>query len=308
MADYKNVTLVTRSIYYPKGSPLDVKQRISKISDYKDIMDPWVGMEFYAELEGNWYQVDSLADGYLRYIDNAILPSAPSGVEWEDYEVIPNKFIGTYSERKAGVTLGESSDTAYRGDRGKTAYDHSQVVGNPHGTTKSDIGLGNVENKSSATIRSEITESDIPTLPISKIENLTSELESKIEEGDLKTVNGVSLVGTGNIVTSDLELGESSTTAYRGDRGKQAYDHSQITSGNPHNVTKVDIGLGNVENKSVAEIKDEIVEDLDYKFDQKENVIGEWVDKDYQELEKSHKYGIIWEAEEDVAEDRKSTR
>ena len=32
---------------------------------------------------------------------------------------------------------------------------------NPHGTTKSDIGLGNVENKSSATIRSEITKDNI---------------------------------------------------------------------------------------------------------------------------------------------------
>jgi hypothetical protein len=40
-----------------------------------------------------------------------------------------------------GVELGETSTTAYRGDRGKTAYDHSQVVsGNPHGTTATDVG------------------------------------------------------------------------------------------------------------------------------------------------------------------------
>ena len=40
-----------------------------------------------------------------------------------------------------GVELGETSTTAYRGDRGKTAYDHSQVTtGNPHGTTASDVG------------------------------------------------------------------------------------------------------------------------------------------------------------------------
>ena len=29
--------------------------------------------------------------------------------------------------------------------------------------------------------------------------------------------------------TSSLALGETSTTAYRGDRGKTAYDHSQAT-------------------------------------------------------------------------------
>ena len=39
-----------------------------------------------------------------------------------------------------GLELGETSTTAYRGDRGKTAYDHSQVVtGNPHGTAIGDI-------------------------------------------------------------------------------------------------------------------------------------------------------------------------
>ena len=39
------------------------------------------------------------------------------------------------------LALGETSATAYRGDRGKTAYDHSQVAtGNPHGTTAADVG------------------------------------------------------------------------------------------------------------------------------------------------------------------------
>ena len=49
-------------------------------------------------------------------------------------------------------------------------------------------------------------------------------------------------------IGSDLALGETSSTAYRGDRGKAAYDHSQLTSGNPHNVTKSDVGLGSVVN------------------------------------------------------------
>ena len=34
---------------------------------------------------------------------------------------------------------------------------------NPHGTTKSDLGLGNVENKSSATIRGELTKENVTT-------------------------------------------------------------------------------------------------------------------------------------------------
>ena len=51
------------------------------------------------------------------------------------------------------------------------------------------------------------------------------------------------------VMTSSLALGETSSTAYRGDNGKLAYEHSQAT-GNPHNTTKADIGLGNVDNTS----------------------------------------------------------
>ena len=41
-------------------------------------------------------------------------------------------------------------------------------------------------------------------------------------------------------------LGETHDNAYYGDRGKEAYDHSQLQSGNPHNVTAADLGLENV--------------------------------------------------------------
>lgn len=62
------------------------------------------------------------------------------------------------------LALGETANTAYRGDRGKIAYDHSQKIsGNPHNVTKSDVGLGNVENKSSSTIRGELTSSNVTT-------------------------------------------------------------------------------------------------------------------------------------------------
>ena len=91
---------------------------------------------------------------------------------------------------KSNLALGETSSTAYRGDRGKTAYDHSQSTHartdatavtssttngnikingtettvythpgsgtNPHGTTKSDVGLGNVGNfKAVSTVASQ---------------------------------------------------------------------------------------------------------------------------------------------------------
>lgn len=43
-------------------------------------------------------------------------------------------------------------------------------------------------------------------------------------------------------ISSALALGETSSTAYRGDRGKAAYDHSQAATGNPHAVTYAQLG------------------------------------------------------------------
>lgn len=46
-----------------------------------------------------------------------------------------------YVEISPSLALGETASTAYRGDRGKTAYDHSQITnGNPHGTTAAQVG------------------------------------------------------------------------------------------------------------------------------------------------------------------------
>lgn len=44
-------------------------------------------------------------------------------------------------------------------------------------------------------------------------------------------------------ISESLALGETATTAYYGDKGKEAHDHSQITSGNPHGVTPKHLGL-----------------------------------------------------------------
>lgn len=109
---------------------------------------------------------------------------------------ITYRWSGTkYVKIGSDLALGETSATAYRGDRGKIAYDHSQATHartdatkveasttngnikingtettvythptgtNPHGTTKSDVGLGNVGNfKAVSTVASQgLTDSE----------------------------------------------------------------------------------------------------------------------------------------------------
>ncbi|MDR0768715.1 MAG: hypothetical protein LBE71_02245, partial [Dysgonamonadaceae bacterium] len=49
--------------------------------------------------------------------------------------------------------------------------------------------------------------------------------------------------GSAYVVISDtIALGETSSTAYRGDNGKTAYDHSQLTNSNPHGTTAAQVG------------------------------------------------------------------
>lgn len=45
----------------------------------------------------------------------------------------------------------------------ETLTAHTENKNNPHGVTKAQVGLGNVENKSSATIRGELTKSNVTT-------------------------------------------------------------------------------------------------------------------------------------------------
>ena len=45
------------------------------------------------------------------------------------------------------------------------------------------------------------------------------------------------------------ELGEGHEDAYFGDLSKEAYEHSQLRSGNPHNVTLADLGLEGIIDK-----------------------------------------------------------
>lgn len=61
------------------------------------------------------------------------------------------------------IALGTTHSTAGYGDESRAAYNHSTKTGNPHGTTKADLGLSSVENKSSATIRGELTKANVTT-------------------------------------------------------------------------------------------------------------------------------------------------
>ncbi len=111
-----------------------------------------------AELDSSGHvpssQLPSYVDDVLEYPSKNNFPAV--GETGKIYVTLDTNLTyrwsgSAYVEISPSLALGETSSTAYRGDRGKIAYDHSQTVGNPHQTTKADIGLGNVENYGIAT-------------------------------------------------------------------------------------------------------------------------------------------------------------
>lgn len=109
----------------------------------------------------------SYVDDVLEYNSKSKFPtSGETGKIYVDISTnLTYRWGGSaYVEISPSLALGETSGTAYRGDYGAIAYAHSQKTsGNPHGVTKSDVGLGNVENKSSADIRNDITNANVTT-------------------------------------------------------------------------------------------------------------------------------------------------
>jgi hypothetical protein len=97
-------------------------------------------------------QLPSYVDDVVEFANLAAFPV--TGETGKIYVALDTnltyRWSGTaYVNIAPSLALGETSATAYRGDRGKTAFDHSQIIaGNPHGTTKADVGLSNVDNTS----------------------------------------------------------------------------------------------------------------------------------------------------------------
>ena len=95
-------------------------------------------------------------DGWTMHVDGAGLTTYYNGI-WSQANVVTASGIGAGT---SSLALGETLATAYRGDRGKDAYDHSQATGNPHGTTAAQVGAAEADHEHSA---DDVTSGILPT-------------------------------------------------------------------------------------------------------------------------------------------------
>lgn len=113
-----------------------------------------------------------------------------------------------YQEAAAGITTGNITNW-------NAAHTHSTSTGNVHGSTTVGRNLHRLTNPGAITF-----------LRVNADNTVTAR-----SAADFRTD-----IGAG---TSDLALGETTTTAYQGDKGKAAYDHAQRSTGSVHGSTTV---------------------------------------------------------------------
>lgn len=145
----------------------------------------------------------------------------------------------TYVLISETIALGTTHSTAGYGDESRAAYNHSTKTGNPHGTTKADLGLGSVENKSSATIRGELTKANVttalgytpPTTDTNTWRPIQNNLTSTATDQSLSAAQGkilndkfASYVPTSRTVNGKALSGNITLSA--GDIGAAAASHS----------------------------------------------------------------------------------
>ena len=87
-------------------------------------------------------QLPSFVDDVLEFANLASFPT--TGESGKIYIALDTNLTyrwggSSYVVMSSSLALGETSSTAYRGDRGKTAYDHSQATGNAHGTKLEEL-------------------------------------------------------------------------------------------------------------------------------------------------------------------------
>ncbi len=157
----------------------------SQLTDKADLVDGLVPAN----------QLPGYVDDVLEYANLASFPLL--GEASKLYIAIDTDLVyrwsgSTYAVTSSSLALGETSTTAYRGDRGKIAYDHSQATGNPHNLPSANTSTDGY-----------LTSTDWNTF--------NGKQAALVSSTNIKTVNGNSLLGNGDLIVTDPEAVQRGT-------------------------------------------------------------------------------------------------
>ena len=143
---------------------------------------------------------------------------------------------------------------------------HTSSTSNPHSVTKSQVGLGNVDNESKATMFSSPTFTGTVTIPTpANSDNSTKAASTAfVKAQSYITSSAVSISNATDVQISSISDGEilvydnsdsrfeNRTFSEAGIASTSSLSSHTASTGNPHSVTASQVGLGNVTNESKA--------------------------------------------------------
>ena len=198
-----------------------------------------------------FFEKDHVENG-MKYSCTFYLRVNKSALQEEDildsdyYASVHDEYIKLKTDMTDALTAEQERATQAENTMSDNLATHTAARDNPHAVTKSQLGLGNVEDKSSASIREEITKENVtnalgytPYTP-NEVDNKLSALETnKVDKIDGK---GLSTNDFTNDYKSTLDNISGGTVT-----GIKGSAESDYRTGNV-NLTKDNIGLGNVGN------------------------------------------------------------
>lgn len=91
--DYSKVTRIQNPLLIGQQKPLDIRTYVNSLSETDTIQNPYIGLMFYCNADGEYYKVTGLKDGYLSLDDNLVYPSKNGTGR---YRTISNALVKSY--------------------------------------------------------------------------------------------------------------------------------------------------------------------------------------------------------------------
>lgn len=223
-------------------------------TDYYDVEHQNENMD---TLDAKLKEVEESASGAKANVDDHIANKEnPHNITKEQVglsnvpNVSTNNQTPTYAvaEKLAELTNGEKLSVSF----GKIARAvialifHCNRVDNPHNVTKAQLGLGNVENTSDS-------EKPVSTATQAAIDAAYANSNYYTDEKIAELINGApttmdTLGEIANTMTENQDVVEALHAAVGSKANESEFSSHVANSSNPHNVTKTQVGLGNVPN------------------------------------------------------------
>lgn len=221
--------------------------------------------------------LEVLSDGKVNVVGSEITAGS---VEWgnvtekpqglvidESYVHTDNNYTTTEKNKLSGIASGAEVNVQSDWNESNSSSD-AFIKNKPTIPTKaSDVGAIPATDKGFANGVAELDENGlVPSNQLPSYVDDVLEFANRSsfpqtgESGKIYVAQDTNLTyrwtGTTYVeISKSLALGETSSTAFRGDRGKTAYDHSQLRTGNPHNVTLSDLGIS-LSDEDINELPD----------------------------------------------------